>query len=233
MVILPPPLLPSGKSAVSAAELFHSVTIQWKNSLSNLFQDEGDVEEDDDDDDDDDDHDDKQSYTFPSISFEETTIPTLLPSTTPTTLKDGTLFFSSPTEYLYYALSQCLYTEPTANAKTFIQAQYPEVLRLVEEASRTEKGIQWDLLHKIVDHWLELGVALFVHALQLNQYTLKEIAGLFRFSMNQLKCYLTLVSTNLVPADEMMEWLMPNIMAIESKEVAVGKDGGKIRCRMQ
>ena len=214
MIIQPPLSITYDMSASGAVDLFYNSTISWRSSLlSHSINSEG--------------TDDKCNYSsqvqsFPSISFEEKTIPTLIPCITSSMLLDGTTFFTTETEQLQYYLLQCVYTDPGEDLKSFIQTHYEDVLKLVEDASRTIKGVQWDLIHMIIEHWYELGVALFFHALRLNQYSFKEIVGLVDLSLNQFNCYMTLLSTNLIPPDDIIEWLMPTILLIEDMELSVG-----------
>ena len=212
MVIQPPLSIAFNPSASGAADLFYGCIISWKSSLTSHINDV-----------DNDDNDDNtlQSQSFPSIPFEEKAIPTLIPCMTSALLLDGTTILTTETEQLHYYLLQCVYTTPEENSKLFIQAHYEDVLRMVEDASRTAKGVQWDQIHMIIEHWYELGMALFFHALRMNEYSLKDIVGLVELSSNQFNCYMTLLSTNLIPPDDIIEWLMPTILLIEDPELSV------------
>ena len=213
MVTQPPLSITFNPSASGAADLFYGCIISWRSSLISHINDIGD--------DDDILQSQSQSQPFPSILFEEKTIPTLIPCMTSAMLLDGTTFLNTETEQLHYYLLQCVYTTPEENSKLFIQTHYEEVLNLVEDASRTAKGVQWDQIHMIIEHWYELGVALFFHALRMNQYSFKDVVGFVELSSNQFNCYMTLLSTNLIPPDDIIEWLMPTILLIEDTELSV------------
>lgn len=218
MVIQPPLSITFNSSASGAADLFYGCTISWKSSLASLANDmENSVE----DNAGDNSADIPPAPSFPSISFVEKTIPTLIPCTTSSLLLDGTTFFTTEADRLQYYLLQCVHTTPEEESKAFIQAHYEEVLQLLEDASRTVKGVQWDQIHMIIDHWYELGIALFFHALRMNQYSFKDIVGLADLSVNQFNCYMALLSTNLVPPDDIIEWLMPTILLIEDTQLSV------------